>query len=287
MLYFSSIFLGCSLSLLLNLDNNFITKKIGSNLLQTGIVLLGFTISYESFVALDNRLFPLIILFSIIVFFSGLLIGKALKIEKNISYLVSVAAAICGGTAVAAIAPIIKSKASDIISIISILFFLNIISIIFFPSFGIYLGLDNIQFGILSALAIHDTSSVIATAFIFSDESAQTAAILKSFRTILLVPLIIFTSWLYSSKGKLKLPIFILFFIIAIIINNFLNLNDTLENYIEEFSQLFIIIGLFCIGTQINRDSFKEIKFMALFHFFILWILIIPISVFLINNFIG
>ena len=129
MLYFVSILLGCSFSLLLNLDKNFVTKKIGSNFLQTGIVFLGFTISYKSFVDLDNSLFPLIIIFSIIIFFSGLLIGKALKIDKKISYLVSVAAAICGGTAVSAIAPIIKSKPSDVISIISILFFIREIHI--------------------------------------------------------------------------------------------------------------------------------------------------------------
>ena len=287
MLYFLSILLGCLFSFFLHLENDFITKKIGSTLLQIGIVFLGFTISYKSFIDLNNSLFPLIIIFSTGIFCSGLIIGKILKIKNNISYLVSVAAAICGGTAVAAIAPIIKSKPADVINVISILFFLNIITMLLFPFLGYYLDFNNIQFGVLSALAIHDTSSVVATAFIYSDESAQTAAILKAFRTILIIPLIIFTSWLYSSKGDLKLPIFVLFFIGAIIFNNILDLNDYVENYMNQLSQLFIIIGLFCIGTQIDRGSMKEIRFMPLLHFFILWIFIIPISILLVNNFMG
>ena len=287
MVYFFSIISGSLISLLLNINDNFITKKIGSSLLQTGIVLLGFTINYQHLQNFSSTSFFIIVLFSSSVFILGFIIGKFLKIEKKISYLVSAAAAICGGTAVAAIAPIIKAKPTEVVNIISILFFFNILSMIMFPLLGEYLDLNSIEFGILSALAIHDTSSVIATAFIYNEESAQIASILKTFRTVLIIPLILCMAWIYSTSGKLRFPLFILFFISAIFTNNYFSFNEDIHILIKQLSQLFIIAGLFCIGTQIDKKSLREISLKPILQFVILWILIIPISILLLSSFIN
>ena len=131
---------------------------------------------------------PWISLFVILSFLAGLLIGKILKIENRLAFLISSGAAICGGTAMAAIAPIIKAKPQELLIALTIIFLLNAIAIILFPIAGNYLEMSNFEFGAWSALAIHDTSSVIGAASIYSNESAQVAATLKLGRTIWLIP---------------------------------------------------------------------------------------------------
>ena len=118
----------------------------------------------------------------------------------------------------AAVAPIIKAKPQELLIAMTIVFFLNAIAIILFPIIGTYLGMNNFEFGAWSALAIHDTSSVIVSALIFSNESAQVAATLKLGRTIWLIPLILIANWMFNKQAQVtKFPRFILFFILGLI----------------------------------------------------------------------
>ena len=281
----ASIFTGIIYSLILNLPDNFITKSAGPRLLQIGIVILGLSISLTKAFSVTGSYLPSISLLVIITFFLGIYIGKLIGLDKKLTLLIASGAAICGGTAMVAIAPIIKARPKDLLTAITIIFLLNALAIIIFPIIGLYLGLSQDQFGAWAAMAIHDTSSVIGAAMVYGEEAVETAATLKLGRTLWLIPLILLLSFKYQDKSstKFQLPFFVLFFIIAIAIGSFIDLNSETLNFIKLISQSFLLLGLFCIGSQIDKKVLSNISVKPLQLVLILWIIVIPSSYLLIQ----
>ena len=281
----ASIFTGIIYSLILNLPNNFITKSAGPRLLQIGIVILGLSISLTKAFSVTGSYLPSISLLVIITFFLGIYIGKLIGLDKKLTLLIASGAAICGGTAMVAIAPIIKARPKDLLTAITIIFLLNALAIIIFPIIGLYLGLSQDQFGAWAAMAIHDTSSVIGAAMVYGEEAVETAATLKLGRTLWLIPLILLLSYKYQDKSstKFQLPFFVIFFIIAIAIGSFIDLNSETLNFIKLISQSFLLLGLFCIGSQIDKKVLSNISVKPLQLVLILWIIVIPSSYLLIQ----
>ena len=281
-----SIFLGIAFTFFFKPSSLFFSIRLGTIPLQIGIVILGATIRLPYAVSVSSVYLPWISLFVILSFFAGLLIGKILKIENRLAFLISSGAAICGGTAMAAIAPIIKAKPQELLIALTIVFLLNAIAIIIFPMAGNYLEMSNFEFGAWSALAIHDTSSVIGAASIYSNESAQVAATLKLGRTIWLIPLILLTNWVFNKNLEAaQFPRFIIFFILAILINTFLNFNEITLNVLQIISQSFLMFGLFCIGSQFNSDQLTSISSKPLMLALLLWMAVIPSAYFLVKYF--
>ena len=281
----ASIFTGIIYSLILNLPDNFITKSAGPRLLQTGIVILGLSISLTKAFSVTVSYLPSISLLVIITFFLGTYIGKLIGLDKKLTLLIASGAAICGGTAMVAIAPIIKARPKDLLTAITLIFLLNALAIIIFPIIGLYLGLSQDQFGAWAAMAIHDTSSVIGAAMVYGEEAVETAATLKLGRTLWLIPLILLLSYKYQDKSstKFQLPFFVLFFIIAIAIGSFIDLNSETLSFIKLISQSFLLLGLFCIGSQIDKKVLSNISVKPLQLVLILWIIVIPSSYLLIQ----
>jgi len=274
-----SIILGVIFSFFLKPPKEYISIKIGSTPLQLGIVFLGFTINIPYAINIGLDYFVWISLFVILVFLLGLFFSKVFKIEKNIAYLLTAGSAICGGTAIAAVAPIVKARPEQVFSAVTIVFLLNAIAIFFFPIFGHYLNLNNYQFGVWSALAIHDTSSVIASALSFSNESAQVAATLKVFRTLWIIPLVLISGILFKNvQSKISFPKFIIFFLLAILMGSVLNFEENIILIFKIISQYILLFGLFCIGSQSNIRDLRTLNYKSLFFAFGLWIVVIPIS---------
>ncbi len=281
-----SIFMGILFTYFLKPSSTFFTRRIGTIPLQIGIVLLGATISLPYALNVSSEYLPWISLFVIISFFSGLLLGKILGIHHRIAFLLSSGAAICGGTAMAAMAPIIKAKPQELLVAMTIVFLLNAFAIISFPIVGSYLEMTNFEFGAWSALAIHDTGSVIGSALIFSNESAQVAATLKLGRTIWLIPLILIANWLFKKQVQAtKFPRFIIFFMLAIIANTVFNFNEQTINTLQITSQGFLLLGLFCIGSQFDSVELKSLSWKPLILAMILWAIVIPSAYFLVKYF--
>ena len=281
-----SIFMGILFAYFLKPSSTFFTRRIGTIPLQIGIVLLGATISLPYALNVSSEYLPWISLFVIISFFSGLLLGKILGIHHRIAFLLSSGAAICGGTAMAAMAPIIKAKPQELLVAMTIVFLLNAFAIISFPIVGSYLEMTNFEFGAWSALAIHDTGSVIGSALIFSNESAQVAATLKLGRTIWLIPLILIANWVFNKQAQAtKFPRFIIFFMLAIIANTVFNFNEQTINTLQITSQGFLLLGLFCIGSQFDSVELKSLSWKPLILAMILWAIVIPSAYFLIKYF--
>ena len=281
-----SIFLGIAFTFFFKPSSIFLSRRLGTIPLQIGIVILGATISLPYAVNVSSVYLPWISLFVILSFFAGLIIGKILKIENRLAFLISSGAAICGGTAMAAIAPIIKAKPQELLIALTIVFLLNAIAIILFPIAGNYLEMSDFEFGAWSALAIHDTSSVIGAASIYSNESAQVAATLKLGRTIWLIPLILLTNWVFNKNLQAaQFPRFIIFFILAILVNTFFNFDEITLNVLQIISQSFLMFGLFCIGSQFDFDQLTSISSKPLILALLLWMAVLPSAYFLVKYF--
>lgn len=281
-----AIFAGILFAYLLQPPATFFTRRIGTMPLQIGIVLLGATISLPYAIDVSSDYLPWISLFVIVSFFTGLILGKLLGIHRRVAFLLSSGAAICGGTAMAAVAPIIKAKPQELLIAMTIVFLLNAVAIILFPIIGGYLEMTNFEFGAWSALAIHDTSSVIGSATIFSNESAQVAATLKLGRTVWLIPLLLIANWIFNKQTEAtKFPRFIIFFILAIIANTVFNFNEQAINIFQIISKGFLLVGLFCIGSQFDTNELKTLSGKPLILALIIWAAVIPSAYFLVKYF--
>ena len=251
---------------------NLIAPSLGTKLLQAGIIIIGFTTTSSTAINLISEFFLQVSLFVIAVFLIGILLAKAFKINNSLGLLISSGTAICGATAIAAIAPIIKSKPKELLIALSIIFIFNAIAIVAFPLIGQSLEMSYEQFGVWSAMAIHDTGSVIGAAMSYGGNSAEVAATLKLGRTLWLIPLIIFLSISNNENAKVKLPVFVMIFILAIFMGSIFNIKDEILVVFNHLSDALIIAALFCIGSQINFDSIKQTNIKVISFAFVLWI---------------
>ena len=251
---------------------NLIAPSLGAKFLQAGIIIIGFTTTSSTAINLISEFFLQVSLFVIVIFLIGMLLAKAFKINNSLGLLISSGTAICGATAIAAIAPIIKSKPKELLIALSIIFIFNAIAIVAFPLIGQSLEMSYEQFGVWSAMAIHDTGSVIGAAMSFGGNSAEVAATLKLGRTLWLIPLIIFLSISNNENAKVKLPIFVMIFILAIFMGSIFNIKDEILVVFNHLSDALIIAALFCIGSQINFDSIKQTNIKVISFAFVLWI---------------
>ena len=280
-----SLFLGISLALIYKVPEDFFTKKYGSKILQTGIVFLGGSLSLGTVYETNSDFFLWISFYVLVAFGAVIFLGKILGVSEKLSFLLASGTAVCGGTAIASVAPTIKAQPEDLTTAITIVFLLNAIAVLFFPLSNSLLDLGDRQFGAWAALAIHDTASVVGAASSVSEISVEVAATLKVARTIWIVPLVIFAAWIYRSKNEsFGLPIFVVFFILATVLNSVFQPNEITTDYLKLINRICLLIGLFCIGTQISKESLSQLKFKPIALASIVWLAIIPTSLILVLN---
>ena len=282
-----ALVLGSTFAIILKIPENYINQSIGTTFLQIGIIIIGLTMSASNALEVTAKYFPYISIFVLLVLFAGALLANLFKVDKKISILIASGTAICGATAMAAVAPLIHAKPRDLLVSLAIIFIFNAIAIGIFPIIGSSIGMSNEQFGAWIAMAIHDTGSVIGTAMAYGGDTIETAATLKLGRTIWLIPLILILGTFYKDKSnsKIKFPIFILVFVLAIIAGTALNLNQQNLLFLDFISDTFLVAALFCIGTQINSESIKQIDSKTFTLALGLWIVALLASYLLINLF--
>ena len=274
-----SLSLGLILGFIIKDNLKGFISNVGSTPLQIGIVLIGFSISFKTFTDLLTNYFPIISIFVVITFLIGLLIGRLFSLDRKFIYLISSATAICGATAALAISSIIKAKPNQISLAVFIIFLMNAIALALFPIIGRFLGLTDMQFGLFSALAIHDTASVVGSGFLYSDEAGEIATTLKVGRTIWLVPLIALIAFIENEKRSLNLkdlPIFIILFFIVIFISNIFTLPGQIYEISKLLSIVFINIGIFFIALQSKVEQINNAT--SLIYPIFLWLIIVLTS---------
>ena len=281
-----SLFLGILLALIYKLPEGFFTQKYGSKILQTGIVFLGGSLSIGTVYQTNSDYFVWISIFVVLSFAAVVFLGRLMGVPKKLSFLLASGTAICGGTAIASVAPSIKAKPEELTTAITIIFLLNAIAVLAFPLSNEYIKLNDVQFGAWAALAIHDTASVVGAASSVGEVSVEVAATLKVARTIWIVPLVIFSAWLYRNKNDgFGLPIFVVFFIVAALLNTIFQPNEVIVEYLKFINRICLLTGLFCIGTQISRESLALLEFKPITLAIAIWALIIPTSLYLVIGF--
>lgn len=205
----------------------------------------------------------------------GYFLGKVFKIERKTSYLISAGTAICGGSAIAALSPVMKAEEKDISVSLGIVFILNSVALFLFPMIGHALDLTQSQFGMWCAIAIHDTSSVVGAASKYGEEALKIATTVKLARALWIVPLAFGTAFLFKSdRCKVQLPYFIGLFILAMLANTYLPFVSVLSPYVVSIAKAGLTLTLFLIGSGL---SFKVVRVVGIKPFLqgvILWLAI-------------
>lgn len=242
-------------------------------LLQISIVGLGFGLNIEQALAAGKSGFLLTVFSISTVLVAGYALGRLLKIEQPLAYLISVGTAICGGSAIAAVSPIIKAKSNQISSALAIIFTLNSIALFAFPVIGHALHLSQQQFGLWAAVGIHDTSSVVGAANRYGGEALKIATTVKLARALWIIPVSLMTMFIFKNESsKVKIPWFIVFFIGAIGLNTFIPSLSVVTPYILTLSKAGLNLTLFLIGTTLTISVLRTISVKPLLLAVALWI---------------
>nr|WP_309760443.1 putative sulfate exporter family transporter [Flavobacterium sp.] len=249
-----------------------LNHKATNVLLQISVVGLGFGMNVNSALAAgkDGFLFTIFSILSTLIL--GTFIGKWFKTDTKTSHLISCGTAICGGSAIAAIAPVIKSNEKQTSVALGVIFILNSVALFLFPAVGHWLDLSQREFGLWCAIAIHDTSSVVGAASKFGTEALQIATTVKLARALWIIPVALITAFIFKNKsGKLKIPYFIGLFIMAMIANTYLPEMEILGPHLVSASKIGLTITLFLIGAGLNRNVLKSVGLKPLAQGVLLW----------------
>jgi uncharacterized integral membrane protein (TIGR00698 family) len=214
---------------------------------------------------------------------AGLALGKLLRVHGNSSFLITTGTAICGGSAIAAVAPIIQADEQEVAVALGTVFILNSVALLIFPLIGGALRLTQQQFGLWAALAIHDTSSVVGAASKYGADALIVGTTVKLARALWIVPLALITAAVKRSNSKVKLPWFILFFCLAAVINTYVPQSAYLSKIFFTLGRYGLTATLFLIGTSISRSALKEVGWRPLAQGIALWIVVALTSLYFIR----
>ena len=251
------------------------SSKVSKYLLQFAVVGLGFGMNLHQSLqsGKEGMLFTIVSVIGVLTF--GYWLGRKMLLDSKTSYLISSGTAICGGSAIAAVAPILKASPNQMSISLGTVFILNAIALFIFPPIGRLLELTQEQFGMWAAIAIHDTSSVVGAGDAYGAKALEVATMVKLTRALWIIPISIATTFFFKQKeSKIKIPWFIFFFILAMIANTVFNLPQNISAFIGMLSKKGMTITLFLIGSGLSLKTLKSVGAKPLILGVSLWILI-------------
>ncbi len=280
------IALAMGLVLALTLGHPFLSHnaKATKILLQVCVVGLGFGMNLTSVIAAGKTGF----FFTIATIFGtltlGYFAGKAFGLTRKLSHLIASGTAICGGSAIAAVGPIVGADANEMSVSLGTIFILNSIALLLFPLIGHAFSMSQQQFGVWAAIAIHDTSSVAGAAAKYGAEALQIAMAVKLSRALWIIPVAFGTAFLFKSQSKkISVPWFILFFILAVIASTYLPIS-TVAPTIAAIAKQGLTVTLFLIGAGLSRKVLKAVGVKPLLFGVMLWLVISVVSLTVVLN---
>ena len=241
-------------------------------LLQISVVGLGFGMNVTSAMKAGKEgiLFTIISIIATLIL--GYILGKFLKIEKKTSFLISAGTAICGGSAIAAISPVIKAEEKQISMALGTIFILNSVALVIFPFIGHALNLSQTQFGMWCAIAIHDTSSVVGAASKYGPQALEIATTVKLARALWIIPVAFFSTFIFKNKEtKIKIPYFIGLFVLAMIANTYIPFVQKYSSYLTTIAKSGLTLTLFLIGCGLSRKVLLSVGYKPLLQGIVLW----------------
>ena len=255
------------------------SSKVSKYLLQFAVVGLGFGMNLHQSLqsGKEGMLFTIVSVIGVLSI--GYWLGRKMLLDSKTSYLISSGTAICGGSAIAAVAPILRASPNQMSISLGTIFILNAIALFIFPPIGRLLELTQEQFGMWAAIAIHDTSSVVGAGAAYGTKALEVATMVKLTRALWIIPISIATTFFFKQKeSKIKIPWFIFFFILAMIANTVFNLPQNITAFIGMLSKKGMTITLFLIGSGLSLKTLKTVGAKPLILGVTLWIVIGVVS---------
>jgi len=213
---------------------------------------------------------------------AGLLLGRLFEVKRICSILISVGTAICGGSAIAAVAPILQADQQETAVSLGTIFILNSVALLIFPAIGRSLHLSQQQFGLWAALAIHDTSSVVGASSNYGPAALVVGITVKLTRALWIIPVALGAAVLHRSKNRIQWPFFILLFCLATVVSTYLPSLSNISQALSNLGRLGLTATLFLIGSSISRPALRQVGVRPLLQGVVLWILVAVSSLWLI-----
>jgi uncharacterized integral membrane protein (TIGR00698 family) len=250
------------------------SRGLAKFLLQISVVGLGFGMNLHEVVDVGRSGFLYTALSITFAMLLGLALGYLLQVSKKASFLISAGTAICGGSAIAAVGPIADANEEEMAVSLGAVFILNSVALFLFPLIGTALHLSQTQFGLWSALAIHDTSSVVGATSKYGATALAVGTTVKLARALWIVPLSVATAFLLKSKARIQWPWFILFFCLAAMFSTLLPSLSPVSTTLSHLGRIGLTVTLFLIGTGLNKQTLKNVGARPLLQGLALWIVV-------------
>lgn len=266
-----ALLLGFSFVLLFGNPAPRLTAKAGKTLLKVSVVGLGFGIDIGEVLALGRDSLLLTLVFIVAIVLLGHLLGSLFDLSGNTKALISFGTAICGGSAIAALAPVLKAKNDEIAVSLATVFSLNAIALLFFPPIGSALQMSQEQFGLWCALAIHDTSSVVGAAASFGGVALAVGTTVKLTRALWIAPCVLLASVWQGAGRQVSLPYFVLGFIAAAGISSGLTELSFMWDSLYLAARQLLVMTLFLVGAGLTKDVLQKVGLRPLLLGVVLW----------------
>jgi uncharacterized integral membrane protein (TIGR00698 family) len=250
------------------------SKKLSKFLLQASVVGLGFGMDLQQVLRVGRSGFVYTAASISLALLVGWGLGRLLKIKQRISFLIATGTAICGGSAIAAVAPITGATEEEIGVSLGTIFVLNSVALLAFPAIGSALHMSQTQFGLWSALAIHDTSSVVGAAAKFGAVALAVGTTVKLARALWIVPVSFATAMVNKTKARIHLPWFILFFCFAAVANTYIHVFQPAYPELKHLGVIGLTVTLYLIGTGLSMKTLREVGVRPLLQGILLWVLV-------------
>lgn len=260
-------------------------KKCSKYLLQVAVVCLGFNMNLQESLKSggEGMMFTIVSVIGVMVL--GSMIGYWLHINRKTAYLISSGTAICGGSAIAAVGPVIKADTDEMAVSLGVIFILNSIALFIFPPLGHLLDMTQEQFGTWAAIAIHDTSSVVGAGETYGEVALQTATLIKLTRALWIIPLALATMFIFRDKtGKISIPWFIFLFVAAMVFNTYVPMPEWFTSSMVWIAKRGMVVTLFMIGASLTLKMLKSVGVKPLMLAIVLWIIISITSLAVVMN---
>ncbi len=258
-------------------------KKTSKYLLQVAVVCLGFNMNLQESLksGSEGMLFTVVSVVGVMAL--GVLVGYWLHINRKTAYLISSGTAICGGSAIAAVGPVLKANENEMAVSLGVIFILNSLGLFIFPPLGHIFEMTQQQFGTWAAIAIHDTSSVVGAGEAYGEEALQIATLIKLTRALWIIPLAIATMFIFRDKtAKISIPWFIFIFVLAMVVNTYVTLPAWFVSSMVWIAKRGMVVTLFLIGASLSIASIRSVGVKPLLQAVLLWVVISVSSLFVV-----
>ena len=272
-----ALFLGLAFALLCGQPFAGFNKRASKYLLQYSVVGLGFGMNVQAALASGREGMEFTILSVVVTLVLGMFIGRrVLRMDRNTSYLISSGTAICGGSAIAAIGPVVRAKDGEMSVALATVFVLNAIALFLFPWVGHALGMSQHDFGTWAAIAIHDTSSVVGAGAAYGEEALRVATTIKLTRALWIIPVAIITSFVFKTRGqRISIPWFIFLFVAAMLANTYLLPGvPAVGEAVNGLARKGLTLTMFFIGASLSLDTLRQVGLKPLVQGVSLWVAI-------------